>query len=67
MDNETSQAFASVLSEIKNRLAVLKIPARNGISTPSAVLPGYEWSADTVHIRMDGEFVVHHALVGVAK
>jgi hypothetical protein len=67
MDDETSQAFASVQLEIKNRQAALRIPARNGIRTPSAVLADYEWSADTVHNRTDGEFVVHHALVGVAK
>lgn len=67
MDNETSQAFASVQSEIKTRHAALKMPAQNGIRIPSTVLSSYQWSADTVHNRTDGEFVVHHGLVGVGK
>jgi hypothetical protein len=67
MDNEISQAFASVQAEIKTRRAALKMPARNGIRIPSTILPKHQWSADTVHKRNDGEFVVHHGLVGVTK
>jgi hypothetical protein len=67
MDNDISQAFSSVQSEIKSRRAPLKMKARNGIRIPSAVLPAYKWSADTFHNRSDGEFAVHHVLVGVTK
>jgi hypothetical protein len=67
MDNEISQAFVSVRSEIENKRKTLKIPARNGIRFPSAILPDYEWSADTFHMRTDGEFALHHALVGVVR
>lgn len=65
MDNQTSQAFTSVQSEIQNRRGALKIKARNGVRIPSSVLPDYEWSADTFHKRADGEFSLHHAFVGV--
>jgi len=67
MDNETSQAFASVQTEIENKRAVLKIPTKNCIRVPSAVLPDHQWSADTFHKRADGEFALHHALVGVTS
>jgi hypothetical protein len=67
MDNEISQAFASVQSDIENKRAALKMPTRNGIRVPSAVLPDHKWSADTFHTRADGTFAVHHTLVGVTK
>jgi hypothetical protein len=67
MDNKTSKAFASIQSEIAGRRESLKLPARHGIRTPSAVLPHYEWSADTLHNRTSGEFLVHHVLLGVKR
>jgi len=67
MDNETAKAFDSVRSQIETKRASLRVVQRNGIRVPSAVLPDYEWSADTLHTRSDGAFAVHHALVGVAK
>jgi len=67
MDNQTSQAFTSVQSEITSKRSSLKLPARNGLRTPSAVLPQYEWSADTLHNRTDGKFLVHHVLLGVTS
>jgi hypothetical protein len=67
MDNQTALAFASVQSEIVSRRASLKLPARRGIRAPSAVLPRYEWSADTLHNRTGGEFLVHHVLLGVKR
>jgi hypothetical protein len=68
MDNQTELAFASMQAEIlsKTRRA-LKVPAREGIRVPSAVLPDYEWSADTFHNRRDCKFLVHHLLVGVSN
>lgn len=67
MDNQTALAFASVQSEIVSKRSALKLPARDGIRTPSAVLPDYEWSADTLHNRTDGDFLVHHVLLGVRR
>jgi hypothetical protein len=67
MDNKNSRAFASIQSEIVSRRGSLKLPARHGIRTPSAALPHYEWSADTLHNRADGEFLVHHVLLGVKR
>jgi hypothetical protein len=67
MDNETQKAFASVRSKIETKRASLKLQAKNGIRVPSAVLPDYEWSADTFHKRADGDFAVHNALVRIAK
>jgi hypothetical protein len=67
MDNKTSRALASIQSEIANRSTALKLPARHSIRVPSAVLRHYEWSADTFHKRTDGEFLVHHLLLGVKK
>jgi hypothetical protein len=67
MDNDDSKAFASVRSQIESKRVALKMPSKNGMRVPSAVLPDHEWSADTFHTRTDGKFAVHHALVGVAK
>lgn len=67
LDNNTQEAFASVRSQIEAKCASLKMLPRNGIRVPSAVLPDYEWSADTLHERADGEFAVHHVLVGVTR
>jgi hypothetical protein len=67
MDNQTALAFASIQSEIASRRESLKLSARHGIHTPSAALPHYGWSADTRHDRTDGEFLVHHVLLGVKE
>lgn len=67
MDHQISLAFASVQSEIVSKRSALRLDARDGIRTPSAVLPNYEWSADTRHNRMDGEFLVHHVLLGIGE
>jgi hypothetical protein len=67
IDNELAKAFASVQSDIENKRAALKMPAKSSIRSPSALLPGHKWSADTYHTRTDGKFVVHHALVGLKK
>ena len=65
MDNQTALAFASIQAEIANKRRALKIPSTADIRTPSAVLPLYEWSADTVHNREDCKFLIHHVLLGV--
>ena len=67
MDNETSKAFDSVRSQIESKRTSLRIVKSNGIRVPSLVLPDYQWSADTLHERADGEFAVHHVLVGVTR
>lgn len=65
MDNNVKDAFASVKSEIESKRIVLKIASEPIFQTPSAKLPQHEWSADTFHTRADGEFVLHHLLLGV--
>lgn len=67
MDNQTSRALASMRSEVTNKRCSLKMPTRSAVRCPSAVLPNYEWSADTVHNRNDGRFLVHHVLLGVEQ
>jgi hypothetical protein len=66
MDNNVSDAFDAVQAAIKAKRKQLKIPPK-GISNPSAVLPKYEWSADTHHKRTCGAIKLHHALLGVVK
>ena len=67
MDNEVSEAFTSVQSAIKAHRTALRVSSGKHFLTPSKVLPDYLWSADTFHQRRDGQFAVHHALLGVAK
>lgn len=66
MDNKVSEAFDAVQAAIKSGRKKLKIPAK-GTCNPSAVLPKYEWSADTHHRRSRGRFKLHHVLLGVTK
>ena len=65
MDNNTSTALASIVSEIKAKAASIRL--QNGIRVPSILLPGCETSADSFHERIDGMFELHHLLVGVTK
>ena len=51
MDNQTALAFASIQQEILKKRSALKLPNQYDIRTPSAVLPNYEWSADTLQLR----------------
>jgi hypothetical protein len=67
MDNSMGDAFVSVTKEIESKKAVLKISSRIALKMPSKLLPDQDWSADTHHIREDGDFVIHHLLVGVLK
>lgn len=66
MDNEMSKAFAAVQTAIRSRRKKVKLRARS-LRAPSAVLPNYQWSADTGHTVQDGDFTVHHALLGVKQ
>lgn len=65
MDNDLDTAFRRVREEIKNRRDPLRIFTRHADKTPSAALPAWPHSADTRHRRSDGEFLLHHALLGV--
>ena len=67
MDNETSKAHLSVITEIKLKAASLKLRVKDGIRDPSVRLSGYESSADTFHDRNDGLFELLHLLVGVSR
>ena len=64
MDNRTALAFVSIQEEILKKRSALKLPNQDDIRTPSAVLPDYEWSADTQHERTDCRFLLHHLLLG---
>jgi hypothetical protein len=65
MDGQVQAAFDKVQNEIGGRLKTLCIPSCNALEKPSSVLPSYEFSADTMHIRSDGKFKLYHLLVGV--
>jgi hypothetical protein len=65
MDGQVQAAFDKVQNEIAGRFRALCAPDRNALEKPSSVLPSYEFSADTVHIRSDGEFKLHHLLLRV--
>lgn len=65
MDNQTALAFASIQEEILKKRSALRLPTQDGIRIPSAVLPDYGWSADTLHERTDCRFLLHHVLLGV--
>lgn len=66
MDNEMSKAFAAVQAAIKSKRKKVRLRARS-LRSPSVVLPKYQWSADTGHTTKDGDFAVHHALLGVTQ
>ena len=67
MDNDTSAAFDRVKNEILQKLSPLKMRDSKDLKHPSAVLPHCPHSADTIHLRKDGKFKVHHVLVGVVR
>ncbi len=65
MDNEVDKAFNRVKTEILQKLPALKMKNAQALRHPSLVLKGRPHSADTAHQRKDGNFLVHHLLVGV--
>lgn len=65
LDNDLDLAFEKVKAEILNKCKNLKMRMPGAFRQPSEVLKGLSYSADTNHIRKDGEFVVHHLLLGV--
>jgi hypothetical protein len=67
MDGQIVSAFTKVQTEIENRYNQLRIPVGKPIQKPSVTLSDYEFSADTVHVRSDGEFMLHHALFSGQK
>lgn len=67
MDNRLPEAFARVRKEITARRKALCMRRARGLSCPSSILPSVRQSADTFHQRSDGEFTVHHLLVGVVR
>ena len=67
MDNNLNEAFASLRNEIWSKRRALKISSNDPFRGPLATLPAHEWSADTFHNRADGEFALHHALLGVTR
>jgi hypothetical protein len=66
MDNRLDDAFAKVQAEIEDRRAALKMKKKDPFQTPSTILPGYRWSADSFHDRSDGKLCIHHLLVRVS-
>lgn len=64
LDNKVQAAFNRVNLEINNRSAAISL-VTNGISSPSSAIPKYKYSLDTTHNRKDGEFKLHHMLLGV--
>jgi acyl dehydratase len=66
MDNDMDEAFAAVQTAITSKQTEVRL-LQDGLRIPSRVVPNYQWSADTRHKRMDGDFAVHHALLGIAR
>jgi hypothetical protein len=64
MDNDMDEAFAAVQRAITSKQTEVRL-LQDGLRIPSSVVPNYQWSADTRHNRMDGDFAVRHALLGV--
>jgi len=67
MDAHVGGAFKKIESELKARTSQLKISSKSLWSIPSSVLPKCPTSADTKHDRSDGQFLLHHLLVGVVR
>ncbi len=65
MDNAVDAAFKQVESELASRKTALKLTGKRTWATPSSILPDCAHSADTLHGRSDGNFLLHHLLVGV--
>ncbi len=65
MDNQMDKALASVLKEIRKKEQTLGLPIRAGVHTPSSALQNHRWSIDTRHNRSNGQFTLHHVLLGV--
>ena len=66
MDGDLDGAFRRVRTEIQASRDTLRITSRNLLYAPSVALRGWTHSADTRHLRNDSEFLLHHALLGVA-
>ncbi|HEY1049441.1 MAG TPA: hypothetical protein VGE39_06790 [Prosthecobacter sp.] len=67
MDNEMDKALDRVKAEVLQKLPLLKMKNANDLRCPSVVLQGRVHSADTVHQRTSGKFLVHHLLVGLRR
>lgn len=67
MDNRIAEAFVKVQDEIMTRSGPLEMKGANAMRSPSSVLPKERFSADTFHQSENGQFVVHHLLVGVVR
>jgi|GEM_PF-1594014 len=67
MDNAVAAAFKQVEAELAARNAALKLKGKKTWDSPSAALSGCSHSADTLHGRADGDFLLHHLLVGLPK
>jgi len=62
MDNRVDDAFSRVQSEINSRRSKLKM-GQDALRDPSSVLSSCRHSADSLHMRTDGQLTVHHLLV----
>lgn len=65
MDDNLKEAFTLVEAEIESKRNRLKISSKEVFRTPSVTLPDHRWSADTIHKRTDGVFVLHHLFLGI--
>lgn len=66
MDNRLDDAMVNVNQAIEARCESLKMSTQDPMRSPSSILPGYRWSADSVHQRADGRLCIHHLLVPAA-
>ncbi len=66
LDNNMDEAFTAVQTAITSKQAEVRL-LQGGLRIPSIVVPNYQWSADSRHNRTDGDFAVHHALLGITR
>jgi hypothetical protein len=65
MDNRMQAAFSKVQDEIRKYSKDLRLVNGKILRQPSFCLPECTFSADTIHTRPDGNFTLHHVLLGV--
>lgn len=67
MDGQLDEAFEAIQREVESPKYDLRMQTEKSACPPSSVLPHYPHSMDTFHIRTDGEFTLHHLLVGLTR
>ena len=67
LDGDMPAAFDALCKKIENQKIELRLMEQNGLLHPSVLLPEYDHSADSRHLRDDKPFLLHHVLFPVNK